>query len=124
MENLIRGSLIFKGNRPSPRLRLEYSRKMALQTIIEFNSYSFILHFLVFVLPHVYHCICLSCLYYDFHAFSKVATLPDTDLVASEARDTEIHQGYKRGGGSFSLCVSDPRGGHQQKKKHFLSGIA
>ena len=38
--------------------------------------------------------VCLPYLYYDFHAFPKVATLPDTEPIASQARDIKMHQGW------------------------------
>ena len=38
------------------------------------------------------HCICLSYLYNDFHAFPKVATLPDTEPTACQARDAKMHK--------------------------------
>ena len=41
--------------------------EMALQPIIELNSYSSFSNILVFVLPCNCHCNCLSYLYYDFH---------------------------------------------------------
>ena len=82
---------------------------MVLQSITEYNSYSFIRHFHVFLClcltPCICHCICLSYLNNDFHAFPKVATLPDTEPIASEARDIKIHQ---RGGrGPFRLSIKD-----------------
>ena len=46
---------------------------MALQSITDLNSYSFILHSFFFVClclclnPCICHCICLPQLYYDFH---------------------------------------------------------
>ena len=43
------------------------------------------------------HCICLPQLYYDF---PKVTTLPDTEPIASKARDIKMHQ---RWGGRGSI---------------------
>ena len=36
---------------------------------------------------------------HDFHAFPKVATLPDTETIASQAEDIKMRQGWS---------ISDP----------------
>ena len=36
---------------------------------------------------------------YEVHAFPKVATLPDTEPIAAEARDIKMHLRYPGGGG-------------------------
>ena len=71
------------------------------------NIYFLILHFLVFVfvLPHVFVIV------FDFHAFPKVATLPDTKPIASKAQDIKMHQrwgGGRGGGGSIFLKYQSP----------------
>ena len=85
-------------------IRLEYSGKMALQSITEFNSYSFILHFLVFacLCLCLSPCICIYCIYYAFHAFPKVATLPDTEPTACPAGD-EMKQHFRYFGGGWEV---------------------
>ena len=82
----------------------------------QMDSYSFILNFLVFfclclcLTPCICHFICLSYLYYDFHEFPKVATLPDTEPIAW---DIKMHQGWQgrhsaSGGGHFRQISSWP----------------
>ena len=82
----------------------EYSRKMALQSITKSNSYSFILHFLVFVLPHVFVIVFVFPVFImtSMH-FPKLRHCPTQNLYLVKLNISERISG----GCPFPVCISD-----------------
>ena len=85
--------------------KVRYSRKMVLQFIAEYKSYSFILHFFVFVfvLPHVLVIVFVFPVFTmtSMH-FPKLRHSPTQNLQLVKLKTT------KCGRGQFSLCTKDP----------------
>ena len=86
---------------------------MALESITELNSYSFILHFFFFVClclclnPCICCCICLPQLYYDFH-FPKLRHYLTQNLYPLKLQTSTRIAWSMRGGSPFPVSILVP----------------